>query len=185
MSSVPSSPALMSPASTSFEGTSVSASCTPIVEFTCPAVVKSAAATSTTTSAGLAAQQLPGSSGRPEEPRPSSKQQQAMGAPDLGHLLTDTDILVARRNKLVTQLEEAHQLEECIVRRNNVIIERILKKYYDESQSSSSNEIAEFRQFTRLKSLLLKDSHDVADRIDSAESQLTELKRSSQCKQLL
>ena len=93
----------------------------------------------------------------------------------MANLLTDIDILFAKRNKLVSQLEEAHQLEECIVRRNTVIVERILKKYFDET----SSEISEFKQFTRLKSLLLKDSHDVADRIDNAELQLTELKQSN------
>lgn len=91
------------------------------------------------------------------------------------HLLTDIDILIAKRNKLISQLEEAHQLEECIVKRNYTIIQRILQKYYNDD---SSGEIAEFKQFTRLKSLLLKDTHDVADRIDNAELQLTELKQS-------
>lgn len=129
------------------------------------------------------------------------------------HLLTDADILMAKRNKLVSQLEEAHQLEECIVRRNNIIIERILKKYFseaasfnassgahgntlpgnreadneDDAQNSETNnfemgaggEIAEFKQYTRLKSLLLKDTHDIADRIDSAVLQLNELKQTN------
>lgn len=95
------------------------------------------------------------------------------------HMLTDTDLLTAKRNKLISQLEEAHQLEDCIFKRNNIIIQRILKKYYDEG--GQSGEIAEFKQFTRLKSLLLKDTHDVADRIDNAELQLTELKQSNPC----
>lgn len=117
------------------------------------------------------------------------------------HSLTDTDILMAKRNKLVSQLEEAHQLEECIVRRNNIIIERILKKYFsepgpasglrnlshqlpanddnEENQDTVGGEIAEFKQYTRLKSLLLKDTHDIADRIDNAELQLNELKQTN------
>lgn len=96
------------------------------------------------------------------------------------HLLTDIDILIAKRDKLVSQLEEAHQLEECIVHRNNIIIQRILKKYYEDSEQDG-NEIEEFRQFTRLKSLLLKDTHDIADRINNAELQLTELRQTNQC----
>lgn len=162
MSSVPSSPALVSPLASGCLGASVSASCTPTAELAAKP------------GQGLAKE-------RQTNEQPSDELQ-------VGHLLTDTDILVAKRNKLVAQLEEAHQLEECIVRRNNVIIERILKKYYEDGQSNSSNsgnEISEFRQFTRLKSLLLKDTHDVADRIDSAESQLTELKQSSQSRPLL
>lgn len=91
--------------------------------------------------------------------------------------LTDMDILIAKRNKLVSQLEEAHQLEECIFKRNTVIIQKILKKYYNDA--GQEGEIAEFKQFTRLKSLLLKDTHDVADRISNAELQLTELRQSN------
>lgn len=90
----------------------------------------------------------------------------------------DSDILMAQRNKLVAQLEDAHQLEENITRRNNVIIQKILKKYYEET-TNQDGAIAEFRQFTRLKSLLLKDSHDIADRISNAELQLTELRQAS------
>ena len=93
------------------------------------------------------------------------------------NLISDVDILMAKRNKLVSQLEEAHQLEECIAKRNNNIVERILKKYYDEQQTDG--EIALFRQFTKLKSLLLKDSHDINDRIENAEHQLMELRRTN------
>lgn len=98
------------------------------------------------------------------------------------------DILVAKRNKLIAQLEEANLLEECIVRRNSIIIQRILSKYYqseeidnddDDDHENSLGEIAQFRQFTRLKSLLLKDTHEVADRIDNAELQLSRLKQFS------
>lgn len=141
--------------------------------------LSSSASVSSASSAGSL-----GSAG--SSPRPASGP--APSQPPSQLLLTNTDILVAKRNKLVAQLDEAHQLEECIVRRNNVIIERILKKYYHEgsagptSGTASDCEIAEFRQFTRLKSLLLKDTHDVADRIDSAESQLCQLKQNSQCK---
>lgn len=97
-------------------------------------------------------------------------------------ILSDVDILMAKRTKLVSQLEEAHQLEECIVHRNNVIVQRILRKYFDDGNSGQDGLIAEFKQFTRLKSLLLKDSHDIADRIDNAELQLNELKQTNQCK---
>lgn len=95
------------------------------------------------------------------------------------NLISAVDILMAKRNKLVSQLEEAHQLEECIAKRNNNIVERILRKYYDDQKPDG--EIALFRQFTKLKSLLLKDSHDISDRIENAEQQLTELRQTNQC----
>lgn len=96
------------------------------------------------------------------------------------HLLTDIDILIAKRNKLISQLEEAHQLEECIIHRNNIIVQRILKKYYQDI-GGHDGEIVEFKQFTHLKSLLLRETHDVADRIESAELQLNELRKTNQC----
>lgn len=108
----------------------------------------------------------------------STKQQQQRGPTEQQvEPLTDLDILQAKHSKLVGQLEEAHELEDCILTRNKTIIERILKKYYKDS-GSHEGVIGEFRQFARLKSLLLKDSHAVADRIAAAESQLNELKQS-------
>lgn len=93
--------------------------------------------------------------------------------------LTEFDILIAKRAKLISQLDEAHQLEDCIVKRNDIIVERILKKYYDESEKDGA--ISEFRKFTKLKAFLLKDTHDIADRIDSAEHQMIKLRQTNQC----
>jgi len=193
MSSVPISPPLVSPASTTCIGTSSSLStastpidstqpgsrqlsCSPTSQASQSKSVIESNANSSISSLG------PFSAGlgcKSDGNNNSSNCQQNISSHDSTlHLLTDADILIAKRNKLISQLEEAHQLEECIVHRNNIIIQRILKKYYDEN--GEDGEIAEFKQFTRLKSLLLKDTHDVADRIDNAELQLTELK-SSQC----
>lgn len=83
----------------------------------------------------------------------------------------DLETLTNKRNKLLSQLEEAEQLQDAINGRGDVIM-KIVTKYFGDS----ADDIADFIDFVRLKSSLLTDLRDVRNRIELGEKQLQALK---------
>lgn len=79
--------------------------------------------------------------------------------------------LEAKRDKLLSQLEEAKSLKECIDRRS-MNMSNILTKYLD------SDGYADYDHFINMKAKLIMDSKEVADKIQLGEEQLLALKES-------
>ncbi|KAL3275059.1 hypothetical protein HHI36_019831 [Cryptolaemus montrouzieri] len=79
--------------------------------------------------------------------------------------------LEAKRDKLLSQLEEAKSLKESIDRRS-ISVSNILTQYLD------SEEYADYDHFINMKAKLIMDSKEIADKIKLGEEQLSALKES-------
>ena len=83
--------------------------------------------------------------------------------------------LVSKRKKLLQQLEEALQLRVSIDHRNQLIEDKIIKKYFKNREQN----LNEFLAFIKLKSKLIVDIREVRDQIELGEKQLFALQTNS------
>ncbi|KAK9882457.1 hypothetical protein WA026_021490 [Henosepilachna vigintioctopunctata] len=84
---------------------------------------------------------------------------------------TEKRTLEAKRDKLLSQLEEAKCLKESIDRRS-VNVSNILTKYLD------AEEYADYDHFINMKAKLIMDSKEISDKIKLGEEQLSALRES-------
>lgn len=75
----------------------------------------------------------------------------------------------SKRDKLISQLEEAKALKQNIDKRSYAV-SALLAKHF------TAEEIAEYEYFVHMKSKLLIDSREIAEKIQMNELQLTALK---------
>lgn len=83
----------------------------------------------------------------------------------------EIQLLLSKRSKLLSQLEEALLLKEAIDRRSQVIGDKILNKYLKDR-----SEINDFIEFIKLKSKLIVESKEIRDKLETSHKQLLSFK---------
>lgn len=81
----------------------------------------------------------------------------------------EIQLLVSKRTKLLNQIDEALVLKESIDRRSEVIVEKILKKYFKEE-----SDVTDFLEHMKLKSKLIAQFRDVRNKLEKCEKQFQE-----------
>ena len=83
--------------------------------------------------------------------------------------------LVSKREKLLAQLDEALELRVSIDHRNQLIVDKIVRKYFKNSDES----LKDFFEFVKMKSKLIVDIREVRDRIENGQRVLSDLRSTS------